>query len=462
MFAAASATARISLLRWAAVHDFALQDRQVLRDLAQWIADRRAAPVPPRPAHATELPAVTSAGIGIRATWDVLRDVLLPTTFPTDHPRYLAFVGGSPTPAAVIADAALSAASVYGGSELEAGDVVAAERIAIRWLSDVVGYPEHAHGVFVSGGSLANLSALVAARHGRLAPDGGLPRVIVAGASAHSSVQAAAAIMGCQVVSAGSRDRPLRGDDLVPVLNALDARDVVAVVASAGATNTGAIDELAEISAFCAERGIWFHVDAAYGGAALLAPSRRADFDGIQRADSITIDPHKWLFTPFDCAAVLYLEPAIAKAAHRQRAEYLDAVHEDDDNPADYAVHLTRRARGLPVWASLVANGTGAYVDAVERCLDAADYAAKQIDASHFLELATDPHLSVVLFRRRDWGHDEYAHWSARARARGLALVTPTTFAGEPVLRLCFVNPLTSAADVDLVLNSLERDAFTS
>jgi L-2,4-diaminobutyrate decarboxylase len=445
------------------VHDFALQERQVLSDLADWIADRRASPVATRPARTAKLPEVTRSGIGMQATWAALRDVLLPTSFPTDHPRYLAFVGGSPTPAAVITDAALSAASVYGGSELEAGDVVAAERVAIRWLCDVVGYPEQAHGVFVSGGSLANLSALVAARHGRVAPAGGVPGVIVAGASAHASVRAAATIMGCTVVSAGSADRPLGRDDLAPVLDSLDADDVVAVVANAGATNTGAVDDLEEIAACCAERAIWLHVDAAYGGAALLAPARQADFEGIQRADSITIDPHKWLFTPFDCAAVLYLDPAIALAAHRQRAEYLDAVNDDDvDNPADYAVHLTRRARGLPVWASLVANGTDAYVDAVECCLATAGYAAKQIEASRHLELATEPRLSVVLFRRRGWSREHYAHWSAQARASGLALVTPTRFAGEPALRLCFVNPLTSTEDVDLVLNSLERDASTT
>lgn len=443
------------------MHDFALQDRRVLSDLADWIADRRTAPVGLAASRPAALPAVTASGIGIEATWSAMRDVLLPTTFPTDHPRYLAFVGGSPTPAAIIADAALSAASVYGGSELEAGDVVAAERVAVRWLCDVVGYPDKAHGVFVSGGSLANLSALVAARHGRTAAAGGSPGIIVAGASAHSSVRAAASIMGCTVVSAGSADRPLTAEDLAPVLDALDPRDVVAVVANAGATNSGAVDELASIAACCAERGTWLHVDAAYGGAALLAPSRRDCFDGIQHADSITIDPHKWLFTPFDCAAVLYLDPSIAKAAHRQRAEYLDVVHEDDDNPADYAVHLTRRARGLPVWASLVANGTDAYVDAVECCLTTADYAAKQIESSAHLELATDPHLSVVLFRRRGWGAQDYARWSERARTTGMALVTPTTFAGEPTLRLCFVNPLTSTDDVDLILNSLEHDAST-
>jgi L-2,4-diaminobutyrate decarboxylase len=442
------------------VHDFALQDRQVLSDLAAWIVDRRTTPTSIRSAGLSELPPVTNDGIGIRATWEALRDVLLPTAFPTDHPRYLAFVGGAPTPAAIIADAALSAAAIYGGSELEAGDVVAAERIAMRWLCDVVGYPDEAHGVFVSGGSLANLSALVAGRHGRLAPDGALPSVIVASASAHSSVQAAADIMGCRVVMAGTVDRPLDGDELTRVLDTLDSREIVAVVANAGATNTGAIDDLSEIADCCEVRGIWMHVDAAYGGGALLVPGHRSAFDGIERADSVTIDPHKWLFTPFDCAAVLYLDPQIARAAHRQEAGYLDAVNLDEaDNPADYAAHLTRRARGLPVWASLVANGTDAYVDAVECCLDVARYAAKQIQAMDHLELATEPCLSVVLFRRRGWTAEHYARWSDRTLARGIALVTPTTFEGEPMLRLCFVNPLTSTEDVDLILDSLALEA---
>ena len=442
------------------MHDFAVQDRQVLGDLAAWIADRRASPAAPLPGRSARLPDVTPTGIGIKATWAVLRDVLLPTAFPTDHPRYLAFVGGSPTPAAIIADAALSAAAVYGGSELEAGDVVVVERAAMRWLCDLVGYPEQAHGAFVSGGSLANLSALVTARHGLAAPGGGVPDVIVASAAAHSSIRSAAAIMGCRVVSAGSPDRPLGAYELTAVLDSLDPRDVVAVVANAGATNTGAVDHLEEIAECCEVRGTWLHVDAAYGGAAMLAPARRAEFEGIQLADSITIDPHKWLFTPFDCAAVLYLDPTVARAAHQQRAEYLDAVsHADDDNPADYAAHLSRRARGVPVWASLVANGTDAYVDAVESCLATAGYAAKQIADKPHLELATEPHLSVVLFRRRGWTPDDYARWSSRAHTRGIALVTPTTYAGETALRLCFVNPLTTRADVDVILDSLEQDA---
>jgi L-2,4-diaminobutyrate decarboxylase len=441
------------------VHDFAIQERQVLRDLTSWMVERRSSATPVRPGRTGALPTVTTGGIGMQATWTALRDLLLPTSFPTDHPRYLAFVGGSPTPAAIIADAALSAASVYGGTELEAGDVVAAERLAMRWLCDVVGYPQQAHGVFVSGGSLANLSALVAARHGVLAPDGGLPGVIVASGAAHSSIRAAAAIMGCRVVTAGSPDEPLDAESLTEVLDGIDSRDVVAVVANAGATNTGAVDHLDEIADCCEVRGIWLHVDAAYGGAAMLARSRRDEFEGIQRADSITIDPHKWLFTPFDCAAVLYLDPTIARAAHQQRADYLEVVADDDDNPADYAAHLTRRARGVPVWASLVANGTDAYVDAVECCLSTAGYAAKQVESRPYLELANQPHLSVVLFRRRGWLAVDYARWSAQAHARGIALVTPTRFGGDTVLRLCFVNPLTTMDDVDLILDSLEHDA---
>ncbi len=441
------------------MHEFVTEDGTVLADVADWIGTRLSGPATtPDAAPRRALPAVGREGLGTRAAWQVLRDDVLPTAFPTDHPRYLAFVGGAPSPAAVLADAALSAAAIYGGSELEAGAVVAAERAAVRWLCDLVGYPEQAHGTFVSGGSIANLSALVAARHGRTATTGEPPRTLVVGASAHSSVRAAAAIMGCRVAVAGDADSALTAAELETVLDTLDPRDVVAVVASAGATNTGAVDQLDAIAASCRSRGIWLHVDAAYGGAALLAPAWRPAFAGIDAADSVTIDPHKWLFTPFDCAAVLYRDPTVARAAHRQSAHYLDAANGDEaDNPADYAVHLTRRARGVPLWASLLANGTDAYVDAVEGCLAMATYAAKRIEASPHLELVTEPGLSVVLFRRRGWTPSDYAAWSHRARVRGLGLITPTAYGGETVLRLCFVNPATTHDDVDLVVRDLHQ-----
>jgi len=443
------------------LHEFVAEDGGTLIEVAEWIAgrlaDRPSAPSPRAPI--ADLPQVGQRGIGSRAAWAVLRDQVLPTAFPTDHPRYLAFVGGAPTPASVLADAALSASAVYGGSELEAGVVVAAERAAIGWLCSLVGYPGGAHGAFVSGGSLANLSALVAARHGRTAPTGGLPDVIVAGASAHSSIRAAAEIMGCRLVSAGRPDTPLSTADLVPVLDRLDPAEVAAVVASAGATNAGTVDHLGEVADLCRERGMWLHVDAAYGGAAMLATSHRPLFAGIERADSVTIDPHKWLFTPFDCAAVLYRDPTQALAAHRQHAAYLDAVNDhESDNPSDYAVHLTRRSRGIPLWTSLLAYGTDAYVAAVEQCLSTTDSAVTQIEDRPWLELATESHLSVVLFRRRGWQASDYIAWSRQAWTQRLGLVTPTGYAGETVLRFCFVNPDTTDADVALILDSLREE----
>lgn len=184
------------------MHQFAFEDRLVLGDVASWIVDRAQGLTRGEPVRVGALPTVQGAGIGIEATWAALRDRVFPTSFPTDHPRYLAFVGGAPSPASVIADAALSAAAVYGGSELEAGRVVEVERAALRWLCDLVAYDGGAGGAFVSGGSAATLSALVAARHGRRTRAGRSPSVVVAGASAHSSVAAAASIMGCSIVRA--------------------------------------------------------------------------------------------------------------------------------------------------------------------------------------------------------------------------------------------------------------------
>jgi glutamate/tyrosine decarboxylase-like PLP-dependent enzyme len=427
----------------------------VLHRLPGWLTRRLSRRDAAPRSHSGVLPPITPSGHGMARAWDSLCGDVLPSAFATDHPRYLAFVGGAPSTASVLADIAIGASSVYAGSVLEAGGVVAAETAALRWLADLAGLPPAAHGAFVSGGSMANLSALVAARHHRTG-DREAPSIIVAGATAHSSVRAAAAIMGCELLAAGSPDHPLTGVALSATLDALDPARVVAVVASAGATNTGAIDHLDRIAEVCRQRTLWLHVDAAYGGAALLDEHHRGLFTGIEAADSITIDPHKWLFTPYECAAVLYREPAAARAAHRQHAPYLDAVNDDvADNPADYAVHLSRRAHGLPLWTSLIANGTEPYGAAVAQCLRTACYAANRIRTTAHLDLSADPSLSVVLFQRRGWSDTDYASWSRHARAAGLGLITPTRHAGRTALRLCIVNPLTTEQDIDLILDSL-------
>ena len=145
-----------------------------------------------------------------------------------------------------------------------------------------------------------------------------------------------------------------------------------AIVANFGTTNAGAVDELDAIADVCAELGLWLHIDAAYGGAALCAPSTAAARRGFERADSFGIDPHKWLFAPYDCAALVYRDPALASAAHAQHGTYLDMVSREEWNPSDFAFHLSRRARGLPLWFSLATYGTDAYTEAVETTLDVA------------------------------------------------------------------------------------------
>ncbi|UQX88347.1 aminotransferase class I/II-fold pyridoxal phosphate-dependent enzyme [Jatrophihabitans telluris] len=416
------------------------------------------------------LPAISPAGVGLTQAWHTLRDVLLPSTVPTDHPRYLAFVAGAPSVAAAIADMALSIGSVYAGSELEAGLVVRAEAEAIQWLAALAGLPPGARGAFVSGGSAANLSALVAARAARAeraaraARDSGAPAaphstawphpgIVLASANSHSSVAAAVEIMGCELRIVGEVDRPMLAADLAHALREVDPADVIAVAAIAGATNTGQIDDLDRIATLCARHGLWLHVDAAYGGAALLDKRVTDDFLGLERADSLVINPHKWLFTPYESSALLYRNPDQARRTHAQRSHYLDAVS-DGDNPADYAFQLSRRARGLPLWLSLVANGTDAYRTAVERCVDLALESAALIRADEQLTLLSCE-LSVVVFERVGWSRLDYAHWSVSALHSGLGLVTPTTYRGRPALRFCFVNPQTAVSDVRALLASL-------
>jgi L-2,4-diaminobutyrate decarboxylase len=248
---------------------------------------------------------------------------------------------------------------------------------------------------------------------------------------------------------------------VVKTLTDGDRERVFAIVATSGTTNIGVVDDLAGVAAVCRELGVWMHVDGAYGGAGLVAPSVRHLYDGIEHADSFIVDPHKWLFAPYDSCALLYRDPAIARAAHTQHAEYLDVLHgdpaatDDPPNPADLAHHLTRRARGLPLWFSLATYGTDAYRDAVETTLRVAADAAKLVADTPHTELLMEPELSIVVFRRVGWGPDDYQSWSDRELAAGRAFVVPTSWAGETVLRICIVNPLTTIDDVQAIVDSL-------
>jgi glutamate/tyrosine decarboxylase-like PLP-dependent enzyme len=403
---------------------------------------------------------ISESGIGGPAALDLFAKELAPACISIDNPRYLSFIPCAPTEASSLFDLVVGASALYGGSWLEGAGAVHAENAALRWVAGLAGLPETAGGVFVPGGTVGNLSALVAARHtARLNRKGAPPtRWKVAGTSqTHSSVKSACEVMDVDFVGVPvDDDGRLTGAALRQTIEAAGADGLFAVVATAGTTNFGIVDDLASVAEFCAEQGVWFHVDGAYGGAGLAAPSVRHLFAGIEHADSFTVDPHKWLFAPFDCCALVYREPALAKAAHTQRAGYLDVLTEAAEwNPSDYSVGLTRRARGLPFWFSLVSHGSGKYTEAVERTLSVARHAAHEIRRRSYVELLRDPDLSVVVFRRIGWTPQQYQVWSERLLAANFAFVVPTTHEGETVTRFAVVNPRTTKSDVNAILDTM-------
>ncbi len=405
---------------------------------------------------------ITPEGLGGSEALAAYADHLAPACISADHPRFLSFVPVAPTKAAAVFDLVVGASSLCGSSWLDGSGAVFAENQALRWVADLAGLPDGAGGCFVSGGTMANLSALVTARHAAdeaRGPGTSRPRwAVVAAESAHSSVASAARVMDVDVLSAPvDVDRRLRGDALQATIDRRPAgTEVFAVVATAGTTNLGTVDAIDEVAAVAAGAGVWLHVDAAYGGAGLAAPSVRQAYAGIERCDSMVVDPHKWLFAPYDCAALVYRDPAPARAAHTQHADYLDPIiNRDEWNPSDYAHVLTRRVRGLPFWFSLAVHGTDAYRDAVERTLEVARAATAMVRDAEHLELVDEPTLSVVVFRRLGWSADDYTAWSDRMLADGTALVVPTKVDGETVLRFCIVNPVTTEADIAEILQAL-------
>lgn len=411
---------------------------------------------------------ITPAGIGGLDALRVFEEVLAPSCISVDHPRFLSFVPAAPTEASMLFDLVVGASSIYAGSWLEGAGAIYAENEALRWIADLVGLPDEAGGVFVSGGTAGNLSALIAARwRWRHRCDGAHDRtrgLIVASAGAHSSIVQAARAMDADVVAVPADHRGrMTGAALRSSVAALDDADrerLFAIVATSGTTNVGVIDDLAGAADVAADLDTWFHVDGAYGGAALAAPSVRERFVGIERADSFIVDPHKWLFAPFDSCALLYRDPAVARAAHTQHAEYLDVLHSDGGadepwNASDFAHHLSRRPRGLPLWFSLATYGTDAYSNAVETTLEIARAAARLVDDCAVTELLIEPELSVVLFRRVGWTPSQYQAWSDTELATGRSFVVPTTWRDEVVLRFCIVNPRTTTDDIQAILATL-------
>ncbi|WP_423820482.1 aminotransferase class V-fold PLP-dependent enzyme [Salinimicrobium sp. TIG7-5_MAKvit] len=408
---------------------------------------------------------VTPKGIGGEVAFKMFRDILVKATVPIDHPRHLAFVPAAPTRAAIMFDLVTSASSIHGAYWMEGAGGIFCENQAMKWLVSLTGLPKDSFGVFTSGGTAANLSGLVTAREAWRKKDSyniGVRALLLTSNGAHSSIQAMAKVMDADVVMIDCPDENLRGHALQSAIDELEEKDrkrLFAVAATGGTTNAGIIDELDSIADVCEKEGIWFHVDAAYGGGALAAPSVRHLFNGIERADSITIDPHKWLFSPYDCGAILYKDMSLAAEAHSQKGAYLEIFKDggaDGFNPSDYQIQLTRRVRGMPLWFSLAMHGTDKYTTAIEKGIELARIAAEKIEQDDNLELVRPASLSVVLFRRKGWTPDEYRDWTYRNHKSGMALVTPTKWKGETISRFCFINPETTEADIDAILETMK------
>ena len=344
--------------------------------------------------------------------------------------------------------------------------------------------PAEAGGVFVSGGTAGNLSALVAARWKWRHDAGGAHDrtrgLLVASTGAHSSVAQAARVMDADVIGVAADERGrMHGDALRAVVDSLDARRSRPACSRSSPLparpTPGSIDDLAGTADVCADMGVWIHVDGAYGGAGLAAPSVRDRFAGIEHADSFIVDPHKWLFAPFDSCALIYRDPSVARAAHTQHAEYLDVLQEDatlrdvaegdvgeEGAPQDHAgtrptspttsLAAPAGCRCGSAWRRTAPTRTRAPSSRRSR---SPVRRAAEIAATPHTELIMEPELSVVLFRRRGWTSDQYEAWSDRELAEGRSFVTSTSWGGETVLRICIVNPVTTLDDIRVVIDSL-------
>ena len=403
---------------------------------------------------------ITAKGLGGHEALAVFTNVLAKACISTDHPRNLAFIPSAPSEYANLFDLVVGASALYGGSWQEGAGAVFAENQAIQWLIDLAGLPQSAGGVFVQGGTIGNLSALVVARAEARKKHGNPERwVIACSEEAHSSIVSAANVMDVDVLKmAVDKDGRLQGSTVAEAIDQLHLNSknrVFAVVATSGTTNLGIIDDLKGISTAAHDRDIWFHVDGAYGLAALCAPSVRSMFDGVEEADSFIVDPHKWLFAPFDACALVYRNPDLAKQAHSQHASYLDTLKDDNWSPSDYAIHLTRRTRGLPFWFSLAAHGTDAYTEAMEQTLTVAKQAADLVRNHPNLQLLFEPELSIVAFTRNGWSASDYQQWSDQLLADQIGFIPPSSHHGQPILRFAIVNPWTKISDISMILERL-------
>ncbi len=380
-----------------------------------------------------------------------------------DHPRFFAFIPSPSNFVGVMGDALAAGFNTFVGTWFSGSAAAEIELVTIDWLRELCGLPETAGGLFVSGGSVANLTALALARQVRL-PFAYEQAVIYCSDQAHSSVDRAAVMLGFS--PAQFRRLPSDENFRLP-LEAL-AREVAAdravgrapfcVVANAGTTNTGAVDPLPELADYCAREGLWLHVDGAYGAPAVITEEGRRALAGLERADSISLDPHKWLFQPFEIGCILARDRLQLKGAFRVMPEYLRDVHRNREevNFCDYGIQLSRSFRALKLWLSMKTFGVAAFREAIEWGMHLSRVAERRLRESGLWDIVTPAQLGIVSFR---WKDDDAVTQALVAGmiAEGYALVTSTALKGRPALRFCTINPRTTEADIVETVERLER-----
>jgi aromatic-L-amino-acid/L-tryptophan decarboxylase len=394
-----------------------------------------------------------------------LKQDVFPNNLHVDHPRFFAFVPGPGNFVSTMADALASGFNVFNGSWLGGSAAAAVELNVVDWFRGFCGFPETAGGLFVSGGSMANLTALHCARRARLG-DQIQNAAIYFSDQTHYSVERALRVIGF----APQQFRKITSDDRfrLPLESLRDAmrsdREAgvrpFCVVANAGTTNTGAVDPLADLADLCAKENVWLHADGAYGAASIICERGKAKLSGLERADSLSLDPHKWLFQPFECGFVLVRDAALLKSAFQLMPEYMRDVHRNttETNMADYGVQLSRGFRALKVWLSINTFGLAAFRDAVTRGFELAEFAEHELRTRRHCEILSPAELAIVAFR---FGKDDALQTKlVDAMLRdGFAFLTSTTLRGVTALRLCTINPRTTEQDIVQTIDRLERFA---
>lgn len=388
------------------------------------------------------------------------------------HPRFFAFIPSPSNFVSVMADALAAGFNPFAGNWLEGSGPEQIELVTVDWLRQMCGLPETAGGLFVSGGSMANLTALVAAKQVRL--DNRIENAVVYFSDqTHSSLEKALRILGF----AGHQIRKLPSDDkfqlLLPELRQAVAADRAAgrqpfcVIANAGTTNTGAVDPLKDIADFCVAENLWLHIDGAYGAAACLTERGKMLMTGIERADSLSLDPHKWLFQPFEIGCVILRDARMLKMAFHTMAEYLEdtkRAEEQEINFYDYGVQLTRGFRALKLWLSLKTFGAAAFRQAIEHGFELAEYAEHLVRQSKCWEVISLATMGIVAFRfvpPYPASEDEINELNRRiVEAQiedGFAFANSTALQGRVVQRLCTINHRTTKDDVRATIEKLEQ-----